>query len=121
MTFTGESMIYSPKFTANASLSYDFHVPGGGIVTPYVVYSYTDSQWATLFHASEDYIPSSSDVDLRLAYQTAGHWRIEAFVLNVLNRVNILGVSPGPTAAPYEGSVMVGNPRQVGVRVRYDF
>jgi iron complex outermembrane recepter protein len=121
MTFTGEGMIYSPKFTANAALSYDFHVPGGGVVTPYLQYWYVDSQWATLFHASQDFIPSSRNLDLRVAYQSAGHWRLEAFVLNVVNRVNILGVAAGPSAAPYLGAVLIGNPRQVGGRVLYSF
>ena len=121
MTFTGEGMIYSPKFTGNASLSYDVHVPGGGTLTPYALYSYVDSQWATLFHASQDFIPSSGQFDLRVSYQAPEHWRLELFVLNVTDRVNILGVSAGPSAAPYSGAVLVGNPRQVGGRVLYSF
>ena len=121
ITFTGEGMIYSPKLTANASLAYDLHLAGGGVLTPYLLYSHVGSQWATLFHASQDFIPSSSDLDLRLAYQSAGHWRLELFVLNVANRLNVQGVAAGPSAAPYLGSVIVGNPRQVGGRAAYSF
>ena len=120
MTFTGEGMIYSPKYTANASVAYDFRA-GGGTLTPYAVLSYVDSQWATLFHASQDFIPSSSQLDLRVAYTAPEHWRVEGFVTNATARINVLGVASGPSAAPYAGSVQIGNPRQFGVRIAYSY
>jgi iron complex outermembrane receptor protein len=117
VTFTGESMIYAPKFIANAALSYDFHVPGGTL-TPYVLFSYIDSQWATLYHASQDFIPAHATLDLRVTYALSEHWRVEAFATNVTDRLYILGVAAGQTV-PYEGAVLFGDPRQMGIRVMY--
>jgi len=119
VTFTGEPIDYSPEWLANAAVEYDLHVPGG-VVTPRLQLSYIASQWASLFHASQDFIPAHTTLDFRLAYKAAEHWRVEAFVTNLTNRLYVSGVSAG-SSEPWEGQVLLGPPRQWGGRVQYKF
>ena len=89
------------------------------MLTPWVQVSYEDAQWATLFHAGQDYIPAYTLVDFRIAYQSPQHWRLEAFLTNAFNKTYIAGVTGGTLgAAP---AVVVGPPQQYGVRIMYSF
>jgi iron complex outermembrane receptor protein len=119
ITFAGESMIYAPKASANATIAYDLALLGGTL-TPYVQYAYTGSQWATLFHASQDFIPSHGTLEMRVAYAAGEHWRVEAFVTNLTNKLYVLGVAAGQST-PYDGAAVFGDPRQYGGRVLYRF
>lgn len=119
VTFTGEPIDYSPEWLANASVEYDLHVPGG-VLTPRLQLSYIDSQWVSLFHASQDFIPSHATLDFRLAYKASEHWRVEAFVTNLTNRLYVTGVSAGSTE-PWAGQVLLAPPRLEGARIQYSF
>jgi iron complex outermembrane receptor protein len=117
VTFTGEPMDYAPQWTANLALEYDFHV-FNGTLTPRFQVSYIDSQWASLFHASQDFMPAHTTIDLRLAYQAAEHWRVEGFILNATNALYVTGVAAG-AQVPFLNQVLLGDPRQYGVRIMY--
>jgi outer membrane receptor protein involved in Fe transport len=118
--FLGEVLNYSPPWTANAMAQYDFHVMGGTL-TPWVQVSYVGAQWDTLFHASQDYIPAHTLVDLRLVYQAPEHWRAEAFVTNVADTLWVSGVAGGASTTPFASLLTLGPPRQFGVRLQYTY
>lgn len=134
---TGEPLNFAPKWTVNGAIEYDIHLPVG-MLTPRLQYQYTDSQWASLYHASQDFHPSHHTLDFRLTYQAPEHWRVEGFITNMTDELYIAGVAPaaptvtcvGPptcTAPPgvvtntSTGSVGLGAPRQFGMRIQYTY
>ncbi|MGZ3272472.1 MAG: TonB-dependent receptor [Caulobacteraceae bacterium] len=120
MDFVGTALNYSPKWTTDVTAQYDFHVLGG-VLTPWIQWSYVSDQWDQLFHASQDYIAQRQLLNLRIAYTAPEHWRLEGFVTNVTNNLYVQGVSAGSGLTPYSTLISVGAPRQMGVRVRYAF
>ena len=119
---TGEPLNFSPSWTLNGALEYDIHLRSG-VLTPRFQYSYIGEQWASLYHASQDYLPAHHQIDLRLTYSAQEHWRVEGFVTNVTDELYISGVTPAaPTVAnPAPGTVSLGAPRQFGMRVQYTY
>lgn len=117
----GLPLNFTPKWTANVQLSYRFEFGNGASLVPRLIYSYVDSQWVQLFHGSQDFLPSHTKLDLRVSYEAAESWRVEAFATNLTDEEYPTGVSAGPATAPYEGRLTVGAPRQLGVRVGYTF
>ncbi len=134
---TGEELNFAPQWTVNGAIEYDIHLPTG-ILTPRIQYQYVGSQWASLYHASQDFQPSHHTVDLRLTYQAPEHWRVEGFVTNLTDELYVSGVLPaaptvtcvGPptcTAPPgvvtnaSVGSIGLGAPRQFGMRIQYTY
>jgi outer membrane receptor protein involved in Fe transport len=120
MKFIGRPLNYSPKWTNNLTAQYDFHVWGGKL-TPWIQYTYVSDQWDSLFHASQDYIPQHSLLNLRISYTAPEHWRLEGFVTNVTNVLYVQGVSAGSGLTPYSTLISLGAPRQMGVRLQYSF
>jgi iron complex outermembrane receptor protein len=116
----GLPLNYAPQWTYNASIEYDFHF-GDSMLTPRLQYSFIDDQWVGLYHVSQDFLPGHSLLDFRLAYKTGENWRVEGFVTNVTDELYVSGVQAGPAATPYINSLALGAPRQVGVRIAYDF
>ncbi|MEO8315410.1 MAG: TonB-dependent receptor [Pseudomonadota bacterium] len=121
LNVVGLPLNFSPKWTGNIQVAYHFAFANGATLTPRLIYSYVDDQWVQLFHGSQDFLPSHTKLDFRLAYDAAESWRIEAFATNLTNEEYPTGVSAGPATAPFEGRLTVGAPRQIGVRVGYTF
>ncbi|WP_225008873.1 TonB-dependent receptor [Novosphingobium percolationis] len=96
--FKGSELPYSPKFSANADVQYQFPVSdslhafvGGTLV-------YQGKQNATFstdaLPGSDFVIPSYATLDLRAGMETAdGHWRLQVYGRNVTNKVYTTGVS----------------------------
>jgi iron complex outermembrane receptor protein len=116
----GLPLNYSPQWTYNAAVEYDIPI-GAGSLTPRLQYSYIGGQWVQLYHASQDFFPAHHLLDFRLAYRAPEHWRVEGFVTNLTNELYVTGVVAGPVATPYINSLALGPPRQVGVRIQYEF
>lgn len=96
--FKNSELPYSPKFSANADIQYEFPLSGtlNGFVGGTVVYQ--GSQNATFstpqLPGSDFIIPSYTTLDLRAGLQTAdGHWRMQVYGRNVTNKAYTTGVS----------------------------
>jgi iron complex outermembrane receptor protein len=109
INISGEENPLSPKVSLHADLYYRFEVGGNGnSLTPKVTYSYTASQYASLFEIPYNELPSYALWGANLTYE-AGPWTVAAYGLNLANRVYISGNS---------GSfVWYGPPEQFGIRV----
>jgi iron complex outermembrane receptor protein len=116
----GLPLNFTPKWTGNVQLSYDMPLGNGASLVPRLIWSYVDDQWVQLFHGSQDFLPSHTRLDMRVAYEQR-NWRVEAFATNLTDEKYPTGVSAGPTTAPFEGRLTLGAPRQYGVRVGYNF
>ena len=116
----GLPLNYAPELTINVSAQYDFHI-FGGTLTPRLQFSHLSDQWVQLYHASQDYIPAHDVMDLRLAYTAPEHWRAEVFAMNLTDELYVTGVNGGAGATPYQGSLTLGAPRQVGLQISYSY
>ncbi len=120
LNVVGLPLNFTPKWTGNLQLSYRLRLPNGGSLVPRLIWSYVDDQWVQLFHGSQDFLPSHTRLDMRVAYEL-NSWRVEAFATNLTDKVYPTGVSAGPTTAPFEGRLTLGAPRQYGLRLGYTF
>ncbi|HWD67507.1 MAG TPA: TonB-dependent receptor [Caulobacteraceae bacterium] len=113
LNVTGHPKDYAPDWTANIGVQYDFHLPNGGTLTPRVNYSYTSSQWGTLFDLPVDLLGPRNLVNAQLAY-TQGRYVVTAYATNLFNLTYIDSGIEGGTRYP-------GAPRQFGLRLGMNF
>jgi len=92
VSLSGEANPYSPTFQANLSVSYALALGGGNTLTPRIDYSYTGTQYASIFQNTDFYLLSARsllDVYLSYDYKT---WQIQAFMRNATNQTYIAGI-----------------------------
>jgi iron complex outermembrane receptor protein len=118
VSLNGDQNPYSPEWTFNAGLQYAIAVGQSGILTPRVNYSYLGSQWTTLFEKPvTDYLPSYGLWNASITY-SLGRWSIQAYGLNLANKVYVTGQLAAGTNPDNE---FLGNPRQYGIRITRSF
>jgi iron complex outermembrane receptor protein len=111
---SGSKNPFSPNWTFNASLGYNFMV-GKGDLTPSVSVSYLSSQWSTIIQRRSDpgaLIPARTLVNLLLTYNS-GPWSVQGYVTNLSDVIYKGGVTY-PT-------FVYGAPRQGGIRISRSF
>jgi iron complex outermembrane receptor protein len=122
VSLSGEANPYSPSFQANVSVSYAFALGGSSTLTPRVDYSYTGTQYASIFQNTDFYLLSARsllDVYLSYDYRT---WQIQAFMRNATNETYIAGIGGATGTAGSSGTdAFWGDPRTYGVSVRTRF
>jgi iron complex outermembrane receptor protein len=112
VTLSGEQNPYTPKFQGTLDAKYAFTV-GNGSITPRVSYSYTSSQYSSLFENSPYYYMGPRHVfDAFLSYQI-GQLNVQAYGTNLTNEVYVSGQNAS--------NVFYGAPRQIGISIRRDF
>ncbi len=115
---SGAQNPYSPEWTFNAGVQYTFPVGQSGTLTPRINYSYVGSQWTTLFEEPvTDYLPSFGLWNATVTYEL-GQWRIQAYGLNLADKVYVTGQLAAGTNPDNE---FLGNPRQFGLRIMRTF
>jgi len=112
-TVSGAANPYSPQWTGNVGLEYEFEV-GGGSLTPRVDVSYIAPQWVTFFEEPRDYIASRTLVNLRATYEFED-WTVEAYATNLFDRLYVVGQSS------FGNNEFFGAPQQYGIRVSRSF
>jgi len=113
----GKPLPFSPKWTANGGVEYDFETSTGSI-RPRVQVEYIGSQWeAPAEVPGYDFVASHFLVDLRLTDDLSSQWRLEAYVQNVFNKVYVQAIESSATT----NNDIFGNPRTYGVRATYKF
>jgi iron complex outermembrane receptor protein len=114
----GSQVPFAPEVTANAGLQYDLRA-GSWTLTPRILVSYMDEQLSTPFVYDATTVPSRTVTDLRLTATTGENLRLEAFATNLFDETYIAAQVQDASSAT--GGVIYGAPRQVGVRLKYDF
>ena len=107
--------IYSPKWSANAGIQYEFNMGSAGTLTPRGDVSYMGEQWATFFEAPEDKLSARTLINLHLTYQH-DDWTVQGYSTNVANKVYVSGFS-----FDFGNNYFLMPPRQFGVRITRRF
>ncbi len=113
----GRQIPFAPKFSGAMGISYDIAV-GDGSLTPSLRVSYQGAQWTDFFQAPYNQIPAKALVSARLTYTAAKNWMLTAYVDNLLNRTYIASVSQATNGI---GDYVLGQPREFGVTLSYNF
>ncbi len=108
VTLSGEALPYAPEYTAGGSLQYIIPL-GNDTLVPRVSYSYQGYSYSDIFQADNYYlIPGHSLWNTYLDWN-AGSWTTTVYATNVANEAYLEGIG------------YYGNPRQVGLEVKYTF
>jgi iron complex outermembrane receptor protein len=107
--------IYSPMWSANVGIQYDFNMGSAGTLTPRGDVAYMGQQWATFFETPADRLSARTLVNVHLTYQHED-WTVQAYSTNVLNRVYVTGFS-----YDFGNNYFLNPPRQFGVHVTRTF
>jgi len=114
VSLNGRSNPYSPEWTANIGLQYDFALKSGTL-TPRIDVSYAANQWATFFEAPADRLAARTLVNLQLTWRR-DDWTVQAYGTNVFDKTYVAGF-----AGLFGNNQFYGAPRQFGLRVARDF
>jgi iron complex outermembrane receptor protein len=110
---SGETNPYSPEYTANASIGYEFWIGEDVSLTPRVSISYVSSQFASIFQDTDYFgIPGRTTFDAYLILE-AGDWGAELFARNLEDQPYVTGLA-GATA-------FYSTPRTYGLSVSRRF
>ena len=114
----GRSLPFSPDWTINAGIQYDFWI-NEMLLAPRLQVSYMGEQYATPFPAQATTVPDHTVVDLRVMMNPTEYLRLEAFVTNLFDETYIAVQLQDASSAA--GGYIYGAPRQYGVRAKYIF
>jgi iron complex outermembrane recepter protein len=113
----GEPLDWLPEIAWNAGISYAFEA-GAGRLIPSLRVSYQDAYYTEYYHFDYNQTPSKTLTDLFLAYEADAGWRAELYVRNATDEDYITRSASGQNPP---GPYLLGAPRQIGVKLRYDF
>jgi iron complex outermembrane receptor protein len=114
----GADLPFSPGMTLNAGIDYAWSF-AGGTLTPRLQWSHVGKQLATPFPIAATTVPARDLLDARLSWDSGGHWQVEAFATNLLDKTYIASQIQNSTSAT--GGIIYGAPRQYGLRARLNF
>jgi len=118
LNLKGQSIDYLPKSIWNLGVSWIGLTVGGGELIPSARVSHQDSFYTTFYHFDYNLTPAKTLLDLSLAYESDANWRIEAYARNATDKDYISRAQGGSDA---RGFYLLGNPRQIGVKLGYRF
>ena len=114
---SGGPNLYSPEWTLNAGVQYEFRLGSRASLTPRLNYAYQTSQYTSLTYSQvTDYLPPRGLLSALLTLQLSDNWMIEGYGTNLTDRLYRSG--QGGNNGNY---YFYGPPRQYGARVRYNF
>jgi iron complex outermembrane recepter protein len=118
LNIRGQSIDYLPKKVWNAGVSWQGLMVGGGRLIPSVRVSHQDSYYTTFYQYDYNLTPGKTLLDVSLAYEADANWRIEAYARNAADKDYISRAQGGSDA---RGFYLLGNPRQIGLKLGYQF
>jgi iron complex outermembrane receptor protein len=111
----GTRLPYSPKWTFNAGVEYDFELAGGRL-TPRLQFNHVSTQYTALFQNGNSIMPTRDLLDARLTFAPAeAPWQVEGYVNNITNNTYI--ASQVGDASSQDGGYLYGAPTTYGVRL----
>jgi iron complex outermembrane receptor protein len=87
---SGVANPYSPRWTANLGAQYAFASFNGGTLTPRADFSYTSTQWATIFQNPVDELQQRHVLNFSVTY-AKNDWKVAAYGTNVTHDYFITG------------------------------
>jgi len=87
---SGVANPYSPRWTANLGAEYGFAFFSGGTLTPRADFSYTSTQWATIFQNPVDEFQQRHVLNVTVTY-AKNDWRLAVYGTNVTHDYFITG------------------------------
>ena len=114
ITLSGAENLFSPKLTYTISVDYAFQLRNGGTLTPRLSLSHADKAYESVLQQSSDRFYETDERDIvnfSLSFNRDS-WDVQLFANNLTDELYIEGAGV---------SVMYGDPRTVGLRVRMDF
>ncbi len=127
---SGTTLPFSPEFTGNFGVQYDFFF-NTVRVTPRLQVNYVSQQWATVFETQAStglnpgglntttLVPEHETLDLRVTIEPIPNLQVEGYVTNVFNKTYIAAQVQDSSSA--NGGIIYGAPRQIGARLIYKF
>jgi iron complex outermembrane recepter protein len=114
ITIDGGTAPFSPGFSLNVGMSYEFRIDDESTLTPRIDFSHVSEQNGALFEGPETTLPARTLVNAGLRLQKDKIY-IDAYMTNLTNHRYLAGVQDlGAIWYP-------GAPRQYGVKIGYDF
>lgn len=110
----GRVLPFSPEWTLNAGIQYDF-TAGDMFITPRLQWSYISEQNATPFPSTDTIVPERSVFDFRLTADINESTLAEFFVENLTDETYIASQIQSSSSAT--GGAIYGAPRTYGVRL----
>ena len=114
----GQPIDYLPDLTWNAGLSYHGWRVGDGSLVPSVRVTHQDEYYTAFYQYDYNLTPAKTLVDASLAYDADDKWRAELYARNLADKEYISRAQGGTDA---RGSYLLGNPRQIGLKLNYRF
>jgi len=114
----GQSIDFLPEKSLNAGLSYEGLELSAGRLIPSVRLSYQDEFYTSFYQTQYNLVPSKTLIDVFVAYESDLDWRLEFYAKNITDKQYISNASGGNSGL---GMFMLGNPREVGAKLRYVF
>jgi iron complex outermembrane receptor protein len=115
---SGSPIDYLPKLTWNLGMSYRGWRTSSGRIIPSVRVSHQDEFYTTFYHYDYNLVPGKTLTDAFLAYESDNDWRAELYATNVSDKDYITRANGGSSGV---GQYLLGNPRQIGVKLNYRF
>lgn len=115
LELSGTENPFSPELTYTIGLDYTIQLAGGGTLVPALSYNYSDSAYSSLLQSPLDNYYRTDDrklTNFSVSYRK-DNWDVQFFATNVTDEVFIEGASGS--------SVLYGDPRVVGARIRMTF
>ena len=113
VTNNGGVNLYSPRLTYNAGIEYKFDLANGATVTPRLNYGYVSAQYVNLLYSPvTDRLASRGLVSALLTYEYDA-WNLQVYGTNLTNKEYVAG--------QLNTSEFYGAPRELGVRIGYNF
>jgi len=114
----GQALDYLPRSVWNLGVSYTGLTLGSGQLVPSLRVSHQDKFYSSFYHYDYNLTPGKTLLDASIAYESDSEWRAEIYARNLTDKTYINRAQGGNDA---NGQYLLGNPRQVGVKVGYRF
>ncbi|WP_206436050.1 TonB-dependent receptor [Altericroceibacterium xinjiangense] len=109
----GGPNLFSPEWSYNLGVYYEFLLAGGASLTPRLNWGYVGPRWTNLFYdPALDYLEGRGLLSAQLALQT-GNWTVEAYGTNLTDEEFVSGQSGN--------NEFYGAPREYGLRATVRF
>jgi len=114
----GQPIDYLPEFVYNFGLSYEGFAVGQGTLIPSVRIMHQDKYYTTFFHYDYNLTPSKTLVDGFLTYDSGRDWTLQLYGKNLADKTYISRAQGGDDGI---GDYLLGNRRELGVKLNYQF
>ncbi len=115
----GRVLPFSPEWTINGSVQYEFSLAGGMTLVPRLQWSHVTEQNATPFPSLNTIVPARDVIDARLTWDISRSWLLEGYINNLTDEVYIASQIQSSSSA--DGGIIYGAPRTYGVRAVFKF